>query len=150
MRVIIQRVKYAKVEVNDNLISEIGNGLLVFVGFETIETISEMEWMINKILNLRIFADDNGKMNLSLKEIGGQILIVSQFTLFASTKKGNRPSFIKSASNNLAIDYYNKFIKIFETIFQQKIEKGIFGENMQISIINDGPVTIFIDSKNKE
>lgn len=150
MRIIIQRVKYAKVEVNNKLISHIKNGLLVFAGFEEVETNEEMDWMINKIINLRIFCDSEGKMNLSINEINGQILVVSQFTLYASTKKGNRPSFINSAKNDVAIRYYEHFIENIEKTFNKKVEKGIFGENMQISLENDGPVTIFIDSKNKE
>jgi D-tyrosyl-tRNA(Tyr) deacylase len=150
MRLVIQRVRKASVEIENKLYSEIKNGLLVFIGIEEADNEEDACWLAKKIVNLRIFNDTNGIMNLSVKDVDGEILIVSQFTLHALTKKGNRPSYIKAAKPELAIPLYNKFIE--ETIreFGKEIKTGVFGANMQISLINDGPVTIIIDSKNKE
>jgi len=148
MRVVIQRVLSASVEVEQNKISEIDKGLLVLVGFESEDTQEDLTWLANKICNLRIFSDENGKMNLSVKDVQGEILLVSQFTLFASTKKGNRPSFINSAKPEIAIPLYEQFIKMLMVSVSTKT--GEFGADMKVGLVNDGPVTIVIDSKNRE
>lgn len=149
MRVVIQRVKESKVEVNEKIIGSIRNGLLILLGIEESDAMDDIDWLSNKILNMRIFSDENGLMNLSVLDIKGELLIVSQFTLHASTKKGNRPSFIKAAKPDIAIPLYEKFItKIKES--NLKVETGEFGADMKVSLINEGPVTIIIDSKNKE
>ncbi|MGQ9847338.1 MAG: D-aminoacyl-tRNA deacylase [Bacteroidales bacterium] len=150
MRVLIQRVLEAKVKVEEKIHSEISKGLLVFVGIEKIDTIEDAIWLARKVVNLRIFDDENGVMNYSIKEIDGDILVVSQFTLHALTKKGNRPSYIRAASPEIAIPLYEHFIKELTLEFGKQIKTGIFGANMKIALINDGPVTIWIDSKNKE
>lgn len=150
MRVVIQRVAQANVKVNNEIVGEINQGLLILAGFEEADTEEDMEWLINKIINLRIFDDSNGVMNLSLQEIKGQLLLVSQFTLHASTKKGNRPSYIKAAKPELAKQHYQRFYQLMLTHFSGKVACGIFGADMQVALINDGPVTIIIDSKNKE
>ncbi len=149
MRVVIQRVKESKVKVNEKIIGSIRNGLLILLGIEESDAMDDIDWLSNKILNMRVFSDKNGLMNLSVLDIKGELLIVSQFTLHASTKKGNRPSFIKAAKPDIAIPLYEKFItKIKE--YNLKVETGEFGADMKVSLINDGPVTIIIDSKNKE
>ena len=148
MRAIIQRVKNASVEIDNEIFSEINKGLLVLIAFENEDNNNDISWLVNKIINLRIFSDKRGKMNLSVKDIEGEILLVSQFTLFASTKKGNRPSFMKSAKPEKAIPLYNKFINNVSEEINTKT--GEFGADMKVSLINDGPVTIFIDTKNKE
>ncbi len=150
MRVVIQRVKNAGVEVDGKIISSIGAGLLVLVGIEETDVQEDIEWLSSKICNLRIFNDENEVMNLSIKEVNGEILLVSQFTLFASTKKGNRPSYIRSAKPDIAIPIYEKFIKQLEIDLVSKIKTGIFGANMKVQLLNDGPVTIQIDTKSKE
>jgi D-aminoacyl-tRNA deacylase len=150
MRAVIQRVKNASVEIENKLCSKIETGLLVLIGICNTDTEQDISWMAQKIVNLRIFSDINGKMNLSVKEINGEILVVSQFTLYASTKKGNRPSFTESAKPDFAIPMYEKFIKNLSIEFDKEIKTGIFGADMQISLLNDGPVTITIDTKNKE
>jgi len=150
MRVIIQRVKKAQVDVDNKTIGKINNGLLVLAGFENDDNEEDIDWITKKIINLRIFSDSEGKMNLSVTDIDGQILVVSQFTLHASTKKGNRPSFIKAAQPDISIPLYNKFVKKIETETGKKVETGEFGAYMNVILENDGPVTIFIDSKNKE
>ena len=150
MRVVIQKVKHASVTVNDEITGKIDKGLLIFAGFENEDTKEDLEWMAGKITNMRIFNDENDKMNLSLKDVSGGILIVSQFTLHASTKKGNRPSFIYSADPAVAEKLYTDFIEITEKTSGIKPETGIFGAMMQVDLCNDGPVTINIDSKNKE
>jgi D-aminoacyl-tRNA deacylase len=150
MRVLIQRVANASVTVNQEIVGKINSGLLIFVGFEESDNEEDFLWVANKIINLRIFNDENGIMNLSLQEINGNILVVSQFTLHAQTKKGNRPSYIKASKPNIALEQYNNFLEIIENTFGKKVEKGIFGADMKVSLLNDGPVTIFIDSKNKE
>lgn len=150
MRIIIQRVKEASVSVNNNIISSIKQGLLVLLGIEEADDETDIQWLVGKMINLRIFSDEQGIMNLSVKEISGEILVVSQFTLHASTKKGNRPSYIKAAKPEKAIPIYNKFITFTETELGKKIGAGEFGAMMNVTSINDGPVTIIIDSKKKE
>lgn len=150
MRVVIQRVSQASVTVNHEIIGEIGQGLLILLGIEEADTEDDMEWLINKIINLRIFDDTAGVMNLSIQEIKGQILLVSQFTLHASTKKGNRPSYIKAAKPDLAKAQYHRFYQVLLSYFNGKIACGEFGADMKVALINNGPVTIIIDSKNKE
>ena len=150
MRVVIQKVKRASVKVNNQIISEIKYGLMILVGYELDDTIEDITWLVNKIINLRIFNDHNNKMNLSLKDTDGDILLVSQFTLPASTKKGNRPSFINSLSPAEANQMYNITIKELEKSLEKKIKCGVFGELMDVELINNGPLTITIDSKKKE
>ncbi len=149
MRVIIQRVQECSVRIKGKLKSEIGQGVLVLAGFEEPDTEEDLNWMAAKIANLRIFNDENKVMNLSLKDIQGEIMLVSQFTLHAKTKKGNRPSYIKAAKPVTAIPLYQNFIKRCENEIGTEVKKGEFGADMQISLINDGPVSIIIDSKNK-
>ncbi|MCX7955090.1 MAG: D-aminoacyl-tRNA deacylase [Bacteroidales bacterium] len=150
MRTIIQRVNYAKVVINNQLHSEIKAGLLVLLGIEENDTCEDAIWLAKKVVNLRIFDDNNGLMNLSVKDIDGEIMIISQFTLHALTKKGNRPSYIKAAKPEVAIPLYNLFIEEVKKELGKKVETGIFGARMMITLENNGPVTIFIDSKNKE
>jgi D-tyrosyl-tRNA(Tyr) deacylase len=150
MRVVIKKVKRASVNVNNQIISEIKYGLMILVGYELDDTIEDITWLVNKIINLRIFNDHNNKMNLSLKDKDGDILLVSQFTLHASTKKGNRPSFINSLSPAEANQMYNITIKELEKSLEKKIKCGVFGELMDVELINNGPLTITIDSKKKE
>ena len=150
MRTIIQRVTSASVEINGKIKSSINNGILVLAGFEEEDSVDDISWMANKISQLRIFNDDNNIMNLSVKDIDGEILIISQFTLHAKTKKGNRPSYIKAATPEIAIPFYNEFVNQFEKLLNKEIKTGEFGAMMEVSLINSGPVTISIDSKNKE
>ena len=150
MRVVIQKVTQASVTIENQTVASINKGLLVLVGIEDTDTNDDIAWLSAKIVNLRVFDDDNGIMNLSVKDIDGQVLIVSQFTLHASTKKGNRPSYIKAARPEVAIPIYEAFIKHTETLLAKPIPTGQFGAMMQVSLCNDGPVTILIDSKNKE
>lgn len=150
MKTVIQRVSEASVTINKAVKSSINKGLLILVGFEDEDTSEDLEWMCGKIARLRIFGDKNGAMNLSVMDIDGEILIVSQFTLHASTKKGNRPSFIKAAKPDVAIPLYEKFITLLEKETNKKIHTGEFGADMKVALINDGPVTITINSKNKE
>ncbi len=150
MRVTIQRVSEASVTIDGQVKSSIGKGLLVFAGFEEADTQEDLEWMSSKIVNLRIFQDENEQMNLSVKDVNGDIIIVSQFTLHALTKKGNRPSFIRAAKPDVAIPLYEKFILQVEKDLERKIGTGEFGADMKVALINDGPVTINIDSKNRE
>ena len=150
MRVVIQRVLNASVHVNTKKVSSIKKGLLVFVGFEINDNIVDCDWIANKILNLRIFSSKEKNMELSVKDVKGDVLIVSQFTLHAKTKKGNRPSFIKSAKSEISKTLYDKFILTIKELYKNKISQGIFGADMKIRLENDGPVTIIIDSKNKE
>nr|WP_314558983.1 D-aminoacyl-tRNA deacylase [uncultured Capnocytophaga sp.] len=150
MRVVIQKVTQASVTIENQTVASINKGLLVLVGIEDTDTNDDIAWLSAKIVNLRVFDDDNGVMNLSVKDIDGQVLIVSQFTLHASTKKGNRPSYIKAARPEVAIPIYEAFIKHTETLLAKPIPTGQFGAMMQVSLCNDGPVTILIDSKNKE
>jgi D-tyrosyl-tRNA(Tyr) deacylase len=150
MRVIIQRVIEASVNINQQIHNQIDKGYLVLAGFEENDSEEDLLWISKKITVLRIFSDDEGKMNLSIQDVEGEILLVSQFTLFASTKKGNRPSFIRSAKPEIAIPLYEELIKILNSLMPNRIKTGVFGADMQISLINDGPVTIAIDSKNRE
>ncbi len=150
MRVLIQRVKEASVTVDNKVISLINNGLLVFIGVTDDDSRDDILWLTKKIANLRIFDDDNGVMNLSVIESGGEILAVSQFTLMASTKKGNRPSYIKAAKPEISIPLYEEFCSEMELAVNKPIQRGVFGADMKVRLLNDGPVTIFIDSKNKE
>jgi len=145
MRLIIQRVSQAKVTVNKKIVGQINKGFLVFLGVAQNDTEKELDWLVRKLVNLRITADKNNKMNLSLKDVKGEILVISQFTLFANCKKGNRPSFIKAANPQKAEKFYNLFIKKLKT-YNLKVNSGVFGAMMQISLINDGPVTIILDS----
>lgn len=150
MKVVIQRVSEASVTIDRIVTGKINVGLLVLAGFEETDNKEDIEWMSGKITRLRIFGDENGNMNLSVNDIAGEILLISQFTLHASTKKGNRPSFIKAAKPNFAIPLYEQFIKQLELDIGKSIQTGEFGADMKIALINDGPVTITIDSKNKE
>ena len=150
MRAVIQRVIEANVVINKNIRSAIGKGLLVLVGIEDADTAEDLEWLSGKIVNLRIFDDAEGVMNLSVKDQAGDLLVVSQFTLHASTKKGNRPSYIRASKPGIAIPLYERFVQQLETDLGKKIYTGEFGADMKVSLINDGPVTIVIDTKNKE
>jgi D-tyrosyl-tRNA(Tyr) deacylase len=150
MRVVIQRVKEASVSVQGAKISEIQKGLLVLVGVETTDNQQDIDWLVAKVAKLRIFEDLDGAMNVSLQDIDADVIVVSQFTLHASTKKGNRPSFIKAAKPEVAIPLYQGFVDSLEKELDKKIQTGQFGAMMDVSLINDGPVTIMIDSKNKE
>lgn len=149
MKVVIQRVSQASVTIDGKVNGEIKNGMLILVGFENADNDEDLEWMAGKIVRLRIFPDNDDVMNLSLQDINGDILLVSQFTLHASTKKGNRPSYIYAATPDIAIPLYEKFIKILESQLGKPIQTGIFGADMKVALINDGPVTIIIDSKQK-
>lgn len=150
MRVLIQRVNKASVSIDGRIKSSIGNGLLVLVGVEEADTIEDIQWLSQKIVNLRIFNDTEGVMNVSAKDSAVDILAVSQFTLHASTKKGNRPSYLKAAKPPIAIPMYEQFVKQLESDLGKTIATGEFGADMQVELINDGPVTIWIDSKNRE
>ncbi len=150
MRVVIQRVSSASVTINDKLVASIKQGLLLLVGIEEQDTPEDVLWLSSKITNLRIFSDENKVMNLSVKDIKGGIVVVSQFTLHAATKKGNRPSYIKAARPETAIPLYEDFIHQLENQLEKKIQTGVFGADMQVALVNDGPVTIIIDSRNKE
>jgi len=150
MRIVIQRVKEASVTINNELISKVQRGLLILIGIEDLDTEEDINWLTQKVVNLRVFDDENGVMNKSIIDIGGDILVVSQFTLFASTKKGNRPSYIRASKPNFAIPMYEKFCDCLEKLFGKSIQTGKFGADMKVSLINDGPVTILIDSKDKE
>lgn len=150
MRVLIQRAKEASVTIEGIVKSEIGQGLLILLGIENEDTDTDIEWLCQKITKLRIFNDGNGVMNKSVLDIKGGLLVVSQFTLHASTKKGNRPSYIKAAKPDVAIPLYETFVKCLEEIANCKVGTGVFGADMKVALINDGPVTIWIDSKNKE
>ena len=150
MRAVIQRVNKASVKINHKIYSEIGPGLMVLIGIEEADNNEEIAWLCYKIVQLRIFNDTNGVMNLSVIETGGDIIAVSQFTLHAKTKKGNRPSYIKAASPDIAIPLYDSFIKTLSYLLGKDVKTGKFGAMMEVEIINDGPVTILIDTKNKE
>lgn len=150
MRVVIQRVSEASVTINGAVSGAIDKGLLLLVGFEADDTHEDLEWTCRKLLNMRIFGDDAGLMNLSVVDVAGSLLVVSQFTLHASTKKGNRPSFIKAAKPELAIPLYEAFLNLLEQEHGQRPQTGQFGADMQVKLLNDGPVTILLDSKNKE
>ena len=150
MRLLIQKVKNAKVLVSGLEVGKISKGLLVFQAVEDMDNQKDIDWLVNKIINLRIFNDSNGVMNISVKEAGGDILVVSQFTLMASIKKGNRPSYARASDKNYAKIMYEKFIKDLSNSFEKKIECGVFRANMEVELVNDGPITILMDSKNKE
>lgn len=150
MRVVLQRVSKASVTIDGEIVSEIGRGLLILVGIEDDDTMDDINWLAAKIIQLRIFDDENGVMNLSVKDVEGEILIVSQFTLHASTKKGNRPSYIRASKPDFAIPVYEKFIQKTEELLGKKVGTGRFGAMMDVSLVNDGPVTIIIDTKQKD
>lgn len=150
MRAVIQRVSKASVTIDNKIYSQIKNGLLVLVGIEDGDTAEDSEWLSGKIVNLRIFNDENGVMNVSVKDINGDILAVSQFTLHASTKKGNRPSYIKASKPEFAIPMYEKFVQQLSADLGKSVATGIFGADMKVDLLNDGPVTIVIDTKNRE
>ena len=150
MKVVLQRVTSASVTVEDKIVGEIQKGIVVLVGIEKADSQEDIDWLVGKITQLRIFGDENGVMNLSVEEVNGDVLVVSQFTLHAATKKGNRPSYIKAARPEVAIPMYEKFVSSLETKLGKKVATGIFGADMKVALLNDGPVTIIIDSKNKE
>ena len=150
MRVVIQRVKEASVTIEGQVKSEITEGLLILLGIEELDTQDDINWLTAKIANLRIFGDENGLMNRSIMDIQGEMIVVSQFTLHASTKKGNRPSFLKAAKPNIAVPLYEQFVDELKTVSGLKVLTGEFGADMKVALINDGPVTIVIDTKNKE
>ncbi len=150
MRIVIQRVSKAQVKIAGEVVGDIGQGLLVLLGIENEENPSDLVWLVNKLLNLRIFNDKNQVMNLSLLDIKGQLMVISQFTLMAATKKGNRPSFIRAARHETAIPLYEQFLLLAEEQLGKKVAKGVFGADMKVSLTNDGPVTIVIDSKKRE
>ncbi len=150
MRVVIQRVLEASVVVDEKVVGSIKNGLLVLLGIEDADTEEDIHWLSNKIVGLRLFDDQDGVMNLSVKDIGGDILLISQFTLMASTKKGNRPSYIKASKPPIAVPLYELMIATLSNDLGKAVQTGIFGANMKVSLLNNGPVTITIDSKNKE
>lgn len=146
MKIVIQRVSQASVQVNREIVASIGNGLLLFVGIREGDTGDEIPWLLYKVLNMRIFSDTEGKMNLSLADIGASVLLVSQFTLYAQTRKGNRPSFVEAARPEFAVDLFGRVVEAFELeMGRERVKKGIFGAAMNISLINDGPVTIIIE-----
>ncbi len=150
MRVVLQRVATVSVTVSEKIVAEIQKGLLVLVGIEDADTQEDIDWLVTKITQLRIFGDENEVMNLSVEEVNGDVLVVSQFTLHAATKKGNRPSYIKAARPEIAIPLYEKFVSTLENKLGKKVPTGIFGADMKVALLNDGPVTIIMDSKNKE
>ncbi|MEY4462082.1 MAG: hypothetical protein RLY98_622 [Bacteroidota bacterium] len=150
MKVVLQRVTSASVTIEDKIVGEIQKGIVVLVGIEEADSLEDIDWLVTKITQLRIFGDENGVMNLSVEEVNGDVLVVSQFTLHAATKKGNRPSYIKAARPEVAIPMYEKFVSSLETKLGKKVPTGIFGADMKVALLNDGPVTIIIDSKNKE
>ena len=150
MKVVIQRVSQASVTIDAKTVADIQKGFLVLVGIEDVDSQEDIDWLVNKITNIRIFGDEKDVMNLSVKDIDGDIIVVSQFTLHASTKKGNRPSYIKASKPEVAIPLYENFVKKIEMELGKKVQTGIFGADMKVLLLNDGPVTIVIDSKNKD
>jgi D-tyrosyl-tRNA(Tyr) deacylase len=150
LKVVIQRVSSASVTIDSKIVADIQKGLLVLVGIEDADNQDDILWLCQKVANLRIFGDENDVMNLSVRDIDGDIIVVSQFTLQASTKKGNRPSYIKAAKSDVAIPIYENFVEKLEKELGKKVQTGIFGSDMKVQLLNDGPVTIIIDSKNKE
>jgi len=150
MKIVIQRVSEASVTVDQQIVAKIQKGLLVLVGIEDADTQEDIDWLTGKIIKMRIFGDENDVMNCSVQDIDGEIIVVSQFTLHASTKKGNRPSYIKASKPDFAIPMYENFIKSLEKEFNKKVQTGIFGADMKVRLLNDGPVTIVMDSKNNE
>ncbi len=150
MKTVIQRVSQASITVDSKIVADIQKGLLVLVGIEDVDTQEDIDWLCQKISNLRIFGDENDVMNLSVKDVNGDVIVVSQFTLHAQTKKGNRPSYIKASKPEIAIPLYENFVQKMEKELGKKVQTGIFGADMKVSLLNDGPVTIVIDSKNRE
>lgn len=150
MRIVIQRVSQAEVKIAGEVADSIGHGLLVLLGIENEDDTSDLEWLVNKLLNLRIFNDENQVMNCSLLDVEGELMVISQFTLMAATKKGNRPSYIRAARHEIAIPLYEKFLFMAEEKLGKKVARGVFGADMKVSLINDGPVTIIVDSKKRE
>lgn len=150
MKVVIQRVSSASVTVEERIVSEINNGLLILLGITDDDSHTDIQWLVRKIINLRIFNDSEGVMNLSLVDINGEAIVVSQFTLFAATKKGNRPSYIKAAKPEVAVPLYEAFVFELEKELGKKVGTGIFGADMKVALVNNGPVTITIDTQNKE
>jgi D-tyrosyl-tRNA(Tyr) deacylase len=150
MRAVLQRVSKASVKIDHKIKGEIGIGLMILIGIESADNVEDIKWLSNKIVNLRIFGDEQGKMNKSVKDVDGNILLISQFTLHASCKKGNRPSFINAAPPSIAIPLYEKMINQLNLDLGKHIETGTFGADMKVSLVNNGPVTIIIDTKNKE
>ena len=150
MKTLIQRVSQSSVTINNKIVAQIQKGLLVLVGIEDTDQQEDIQWLSSKIANLRIFADENDIMNLSVKEINGDVIVVSQFTLHASTKKGNRPSYIKASKPDIAVPLYESFVQQMELELGKKVQTGRFGADMKVSLVNDGPVTIIMDTKNKE
>jgi D-tyrosyl-tRNA(Tyr) deacylase len=150
MRIVIQRVIEVSVTIQNKIVSEIKNGLLILLGIEDSDTVEDIEWLCNKIVSLRIFNDDNGIMNISITDIYGELMVVSQFTLHASTKKGNRPSYIRASKPEIAIPLYNQFVQKLKEISKLPVKTGEFGADMKLALVNDGPVTIIMDTKSKE
>lgn len=150
MRVVLQRVTSASVTINSTVHAKIDTGFLLLLGIENEDTEEDIIWLTNKINSLRLFNDENDLMNLSIQDVGGAYMVISQFTLFAKTKKGNRPSFIRAARPEIAIPLYEKFISVLNSIAKKPVKSGLFGANMEVALVNDGPVTLIIDSKNRE
>ena len=150
MRAVIQRVSEASVKIEGTVTSSIGKGLMILLGVETADHRADIDWLCGKIVGLRIFSDANGKMNEDIKAVSGEVLFISQFTLHASYKKGNRPSFLKAARPEIAIPLYKEFIEVLSSMLGKPVPSGIFGANMEVSLVNDGPVTIVMDSRNRE
>ena len=150
MKAVIQRVSQASVTIQEQVVAQIQTGLLVLIGIEDADGLEDLQWLSSKIANLRLFADANDVMNVSVKESGGDVLVVSQFTLHALTKKGNRPSYIKAARPELALPIYESFVQQMESELGKKVQTGQFGADMKVALVNDGPVTLIIDTKNKE
>lgn len=150
MRVVLQRVSKASVTVEDRLISHINKGILILLGITDDDSEEDIQWLVPKISNLRIFNDDNGVMNLSVRDVQGDAIVVSQFTLYAATKKGNRPSYIKAAKPEIAVPMYEAFVLELEKVLGKKVGTGVFGADMKVDLLNDGPVTIVLDTHNKE
>ena len=150
MKVVIQRVSQASVTIDEKIVAAIQNGLLVLVGIEDVDSQEDIDWLAAKVANIRIFGDENQEMNLSVKDIGGDVIVVSQFTLHANTKKGNRPSYSKASKPEVAIPLYENFVNTLELELGKKVQTGVFGADMKVLLLNDGPVTIIMDSKNKE
>lgn len=148
MKMVIQRVKYASVSVDGNITGKIGHGLLILVGYTHSDTDTDIEKWVKKVLQMRIFNDEQGKMNLSVQDTGGDILLVSQFTLYADTRKGNRPSYIQAATPDTALSLYKKTVEQFEKNLNKSVQKGVFGADMKVELLNDGPVTIVLDTEN--
>ena len=150
MKVVIQRVSQASVTIDEKIVAAIQNGLLVLVGIEDVDSQEDIDWLAAKVANIRIFGDENQVMNLSVKDIGGDVIVVSQFTLHANIKKGNRPSYSKASKPEVAIPLYENFVNTLELELGKKVQTGVFGADMKVLLLNDGPVTIIMDSKNKE